>query len=107
MFQSSSSVIGHLSGQSLSFSFPGANAHGTGAGQRVAYAHHSVRIVNPVCQNITGTVSQRSSILLGRPPSNKPSPYINLTFVHSITQHDRRAFRRPISTSATPITSAT
>ena len=53
MFQSSLSVIGHLSGQSLSFSFPGANVHGTGAGQRVAYAHHSVRIVNPVCQNIT------------------------------------------------------
>jgi hypothetical protein len=57
MFQSSVSVIGYLSGQSLSFSFPGAKAHSTGAGQRVACAHHLVRIVNPVCQNITGTVS--------------------------------------------------
>jgi hypothetical protein len=68
MFQSSLSVIGYLSGQSLSLSFPGANAHGTDAGQRVADAHHFVRIVNPVCQNITGTVSQRSSILLGACP---------------------------------------
>jgi hypothetical protein len=57
MFQSSLSVIGYLSGQSLSFGLPSANAHGTGAGQRVACAHHFVRIVNPVCQNITGTVS--------------------------------------------------
>jgi hypothetical protein len=68
MFQSSLSVIVYLSGQSLSFRSPGANAHSTDAGQPVAYAHHFVRIVNPVCQNITGTLSQRSSILLGRPP---------------------------------------
>jgi hypothetical protein len=40
-------VIVYLSGQSLSFRSPGANANGTAAGQRVAYAHHSVRIVNP------------------------------------------------------------